>query len=247
MCLIKTVTTPTLRDKLDNSNVFIVQKWPKYGPPNTLHIFFQAPRFRLWTAAQQRWLKVQTKSCGFIIIFIIVLQCIFNNLFLHRSRKSHCIRPSGGQAVANSCLGSKGLVTIVIVDDCKVYHNSMSAAVVWFLFRTWLESSGCGSTPIWFSTCVSDTHGTCSWLDPCVLQSCPRLYPQNWNTPNCVNGTCYTAFHHLLPSLTTSSALSHNMVLISVCFYLNILCHSLKQRYPSIFSLFRWIQVIWQN
>jgi len=33
----------------------------------------------------------------------------FYNLFLHRWRKSHCIRPSSGQAVANSALGSKSL------------------------------------------------------------------------------------------------------------------------------------------
>ena len=35
----------------------------------------------------------------------------FNNLFLHRLRKSRCIRPSNGQAVANSSLGSKNLAT----------------------------------------------------------------------------------------------------------------------------------------
>jgi len=35
----------------------------------------------------------------------------FNNLFLHRLRKSHCIRPSSGQAVANSARGPKSLAT----------------------------------------------------------------------------------------------------------------------------------------
>jgi len=30
---------------------------------------------------------------------------------LHRLRKSHCIRPSGDQAVANSALGSKRFAT----------------------------------------------------------------------------------------------------------------------------------------
>jgi len=35
----------------------------------------------------------------------------FNNLFLHRLRQSHCIRPSSGEAVANLALGSKILAT----------------------------------------------------------------------------------------------------------------------------------------
>ena len=48
--------------------------------------FFQAPRCRLWTAVQHS------------------IKCWL-------SRKSHCIRPSSGQTIANSVLGSKSLAT----------------------------------------------------------------------------------------------------------------------------------------
>jgi len=40
----------------------------------------------------------------------------FNNLFLHRLRKSHCIQSSSGQAIANLALGSKRLASPVLVD-----------------------------------------------------------------------------------------------------------------------------------
>ena len=36
----------------------------------------------------------------------------FNNLFLHRLYKLHCIQPSSGQAVINAALGSKSLATL---------------------------------------------------------------------------------------------------------------------------------------
>jgi len=78
---------PNLQCSEDGSD----QGWPNYGPPTSLmrpakHFahFFQAPRFRLLTAAQQRWLlpvlnKSVNKWCDFIVI--IVLQYILTTYF----------------------------------------------------------------------------------------------------------------------------------------------------------------------
>jgi len=46
-----------------------------------------------------------------ILLLLLCYNTYFNNLFLHSLHKSHCIRPSSGQAVANSALGSKRLAT----------------------------------------------------------------------------------------------------------------------------------------
>ena len=93
------------------------QGWPNYGPraasspptslirpANTLHIFF----------------KCHVSDCG--------QQC--NSIKCCLSRKSHCIRPSSGQAVANSAFGSKSLATLGLVYmNCIGSHSRVEKGV----------------------------------------------------------------------------------------------------------------------
>ena len=60
----------------------------------------------------------------------------FNNLFLHRLRKSHCIRPSSGQAVANAALGSKCLAIPGLSWTIKNVKPAVSWVISLRFFRT---------------------------------------------------------------------------------------------------------------
>jgi len=54
----------------------------------------------------------------------------FNNLFSHRLRKSHCIRPSSCQAIANSALGSRRLATPAAYNNTVVLFKMKANDIV---------------------------------------------------------------------------------------------------------------------
>ena len=111
------------------------------SPPNALHIFSSTTFptvdssatvlataclvFDLSAAAalsfNQRFKSVN-KLMRFYCCYCTKIH--FNNLFLHGLRKSHCIRPSSGQAITNSAIRSKSLTTPgvkPIIHSTKLY------------------------------------------------------------------------------------------------------------------------------
>jgi len=88
--------------------------WPAHQFNPTRQIpctFFSSTTFSTVDSSATALAERADKTVWFYCYWCTTIH--FNNVFLHRLRKSHCIRPSSGQAVANSALGSKSWPTLV--------------------------------------------------------------------------------------------------------------------------------------